>query len=357
MSETLLCENPDKVIKVEKKTNIGKYEFLRAYYPSWNFITKASPRVIVDTHAGTGIVDFYDNGKKCETIYGSAILAILKTITIPNNLSIVLNEKNSKNFNVLKEHIEKIKENGLPIFEEQIKKKEFQTVLGDKKKLIHLKKKPKLKFPDIIDKKIPKNYKKKMVKTKAEIFYYHSSIENRIDEILNTFFVDVEKIDKKGNKKIYNVKGIFLVDPCGAVNWDVIQKIGQKANQMEGIELILNWSSQSIYRNPNAFNNLSKVFGMPKEEVRKNFPENTEIHEYLDVYIKNLEKYWKFVEKVKIPTSLKLKVRKNELKSTYFLLYCTNNDKGISLAKGKMKKIRKSIKQLGYGDIRDYIKK
>lgn len=351
-----MCENPEKVIKVEKKTNIGKYEFLRAYYPSWNLITKASPRVIVDTHAGTGIVDLYKNGKKCETIYGSAILAILRTITISKKLTIILNEKNRKNFDILKEKIDEIKENGLPIFEEYQKKKKFQTVFDDKKP-IPLTKKPKLLFPHIIDQKIPKNYKVIMVKPKAEIIYHHSSIENRIDEILNTYFDDIEKIDKEGNKKIFNIKGIFLVDPCGHVNWEVIQKIGQKANQKEGIELILNWSSQSIYRNPNGLNNLSKFFGIPKEEVLEKFPKGTKIPEYLDAYIKKLEKYWKFVEKVKIPTSLKLKVRKNELKSKYFLLFCTNSEKGKSLAKGKMKKIRKSMKQLGYGNIEDYLEK
>ena len=50
-------EAEKSIIRVGEKTNKAKYEFLRLYYTVWNQITKARPRIIIDTHAGSGLVE------------------------------------------------------------------------------------------------------------------------------------------------------------------------------------------------------------------------------------------------------------------------------------------------------------
>ncbi|MFW9878763.1 MAG: hypothetical protein ACFFG0_37265, partial [Candidatus Thorarchaeota archaeon] len=83
-----------KYIKVGDNTNKSKYEFLRLFYTKWNQITKPSPRVIIDTHAGTGMVRLITkirllNKYYSKLIYGSPLLAILKTLKISNNLKLI----------------------------------------------------------------------------------------------------------------------------------------------------------------------------------------------------------------------------------------------------------------------------
>ncbi len=53
------AENP--IIQVGEKSNKSKYDFLRMYYTKWNQIIKSRPRVIIDTHAGSGIVELLKN--------------------------------------------------------------------------------------------------------------------------------------------------------------------------------------------------------------------------------------------------------------------------------------------------------
>ena len=57
----LMCESFDNIpiIRVGEKTNKAKYDFLRLYYTLWNVITKTRPRIIIDTHAGSGIVELH----------------------------------------------------------------------------------------------------------------------------------------------------------------------------------------------------------------------------------------------------------------------------------------------------------
>ncbi|MHA1677236.1 MAG: hypothetical protein ACTSVK_00200 [Promethearchaeota archaeon] len=93
-----MCENIEKsgLIQVQKKTNIGKYEFLKSYYTSWNRIIHPAPRIIIDTHTGTGAVELTDEYGKSEKIYGSALLAIEKTLLLSNGFKIILVEKKKK---------------------------------------------------------------------------------------------------------------------------------------------------------------------------------------------------------------------------------------------------------------------
>jgi hypothetical protein len=344
-----LCENPNTVIQIEKKTNEGKYEFLRSYYTLWNWITKSSPRVIVDTHAGTGIVEYTDTK---ERIYGSAILAILKTISISKKLTIILTEKSPKNYEILYQNIEDIKNDGISIFEEK-ERVSFQKKLGNSERKKKIKKKLKKIYPDAPNQNCPKGFQEKVIKSNAEIKHFHSSIEEKIDDILNNYFNDVVKIGKDNKEKIYSVKGIFLVDPCGGVDWEIIQKIGLKALEKKGIELILNWSSQSIYRNPTP-KNLSRIFGISVDNQKEVFSPEIKISEYLEIYKTQLGEFWEYIEEVKIPLSTKVKPRKNQVKASYYLLYCTNNKQGISIAKGKMKKIEEGLRSLNYHDISKY---
>jgi hypothetical protein len=119
-------DNVSKLIKVGEKTNKSKYDFLRLFYTKWNQITKPHPRVIIDTHAGTGLVNLTTKNnltkkRYSEEIYGSPLIAIIKTIKISKNLKIILNEANPDNYAYLRKYLDIVENEGLPVFE-KIKK-------------------------------------------------------------------------------------------------------------------------------------------------------------------------------------------------------------------------------------------
>lgn len=354
-----MCENIEKsgLIEVQKKTNTGKYEFLKSYYTSWNGIIHPAPRIIIDTHAGTGAVELTDEFGKSEKIYGSALLAIEKTLLLSKGLKIILVEKKRKNYNILENHINEIRKNGLSIGKYNPPAQKQKKLL--KKRSKKVKRKPKYYFPDSFNYKFPYKYKLFKEKTKAEIELHHAKIEDIIDDIIENTFYEQEIQRKDGKITKFFPKGLFLVDPCGHVDWRVIEKIGklaldEKNNPKEGIELILNLSSMAIFRNPENISLLVKIFGLSKKQIEEKFPLGTSSKQFLEEYIRNLNRFWKNIIEIKVPLSLKFKVRKKEVKESYYLLYCTNNTSGISLAKNKMSKINLQFTNFNYKDLRKF---
>ncbi|MHA1647249.1 MAG: hypothetical protein ACTSVL_06730 [Promethearchaeota archaeon] len=354
-----MCENIEKsgLIQVQKKTNIGKYEFLKAYYTGWNRIIHPSPRILIDTHAGTGAVELTDEFGKSEKIYGSSLLAILKTLRLSKGLKIILVEKKRKNFSILENQINEIRKNGLPIGIYNPPKQKQEKL--NKKRSKKVKRKKEYKFPDSFNYQLPYKYKLFKEKTKAEIELHHAKIEDIIEDIIKNNFCDQEIQSRNGKIKKIFPKGLFLVDPCGAVDWKVIEKIGTLAidenNELkEGIELILNLSSMAMYRNPKNRVLLAKIFGLSEKQIKEKFPQKISFQKLLEEYIKNLSRFWNYIIEIKVPLSLKLKVRKKEVKESYYLLYCTNNPSGISLAKNKISKINFQFTNLNYKDLRKF---
>ncbi|MEJ2249800.1 MAG: hypothetical protein P8Y97_09090, partial [Candidatus Lokiarchaeota archaeon] len=101
-------------------------------------------------------------------IYGSPLLAILKTISISKNLLIIANEKNPKNYKRLIYYIDHYRKNGMPIFvlnSPEIKIKNLKTnrkhklKISKKLKKIIKRKKEKI-YPTSPNEKPPIDYKK-----------------------------------------------------------------------------------------------------------------------------------------------------------------------------------------------------
>lgn len=351
-----MCESVKNIpiIRVGEKTNKGKYDFLRSYYTLWNLITKTRPRVIVDTHAGTGVVELVGkknilNERNNKTIYGSALLAILKTLKISNNLTIILNESNPKHYSNLKNYVDNFKQNGVPIF---IKKKdEFYYKSLETKRKRKLKDKENWEFPESPDEKPSRGFSKIHILSKANIITHPKEIEEIIDEIFQKYLKPVEKRDR-----IIKPIALFLVDPCGSVGWkDVIEKICKRSNKEEGTELILNWSWEAINRNlTTEFKNemLSRIYGTSIEKIEEEFKEINSMDAFLKKYIEQLEKYFKHVIHVGVPRDRKIRPKMSSHKK-YFLLFCTNNESALSLGGSKTKNIKKAMRNY-YLDLNDF---
>jgi len=166
----LTDENP--LIIVGEKTNKSKYDFLRGFYPSWNKIVKTRERVIIDTHAGTGMVELQSSKdilgvQSKRKMYGSPLLAIIKTLTISNRLTIILNEANLDIFSTLKSHLDTFVQEGVPVFrkiESDFKYRSLET-----KRQRRQKKKAKYTFPDFPDCKPESGYETYYLFTKANV--------------------------------------------------------------------------------------------------------------------------------------------------------------------------------------------
>jgi hypothetical protein len=214
----------------------------------WNKIINPRPRIIVDTHAGSGIVNLYHDRdilkkRKLTKIYGSALIALIKTLKLSNNLKIILNEKDPMKFRELEKHVTDFINFGVPIFEEQVDNFAYKAFITKRKR--KLKNKPKIIFPNSPNQKPPLNFRKKRTKIKAKVELFNESIENVIDEI-----IDIELSDSDLKEKKLKPVVLFFVDPCGIVSWnDVISKICKRSTKEEGTELILNWSWEAINRN------------------------------------------------------------------------------------------------------------
>lgn len=353
-----MCQSAEDsgIVQVRVNTDRAKYEFLRSFYTLWNFITKASPRVIIDTHAGSGIVNLHGKkditGKKQEKlIYGSPLLAIIKTVKISKNLKIILNEKNPIVYETLDSIVKEMIQKGVPVFEEIKEPYKYKSMETNRKR--KLKQNISQQFPDIPDAACPTGYKKKQIKTKAEICLYNKDIKDIIDEILESPLQVIE--EKKQFKKPI---ALFLVDPCGMVSWNkIVKKICERANKKQGTDMILNWSWEAIARTMTTENKnsvLSKIYGIPREKISEEFEYINTMEQFLSKYIQQLRQYFEFVELQGVPKERKLKPKLSKF-NKYFLILCTNNPSALSIAGHKKKKIMKSFRN-GYKDIAEYLK-
>lgn len=343
------------LIKVGEKSNKSKYEFLRLFYTKWNQIINPRPRVIIDTHAGTGLVNLNIKRSLTKTnyskkIYGSPLIAIIKTIKLSQNLKIILNESDPYNFAQLDSFLDKVQNEGLPVFEkieDDFRYKSLET--GRKRKLKQNKKK--YIFPEEFNKKLPNGYKKVLIHSKGEIIVHNKKIEDNIQCIINDH---LDKIDEKSNSKPI---ALFFVDPCGIVDWKkVIELICIRSNKREGTEMILNWSWDAINRTlPTKSKNstLSKIYGMPIEKIDKEFKDILTMKDFLEKYLGQLRKYFKHVVDVGVPRDRKLKPKQSEHRK-YFLILCTNNQSGLSLAGYQIEKIGENLRD-GMGDMNTFI--
>ncbi len=340
-------------IRVKEKTNKAKYEFLRRFYTIWNQITKTRSRVIIDTHAGSGLVELEKNRNlynknERQLIYGSPLIAILKTLKISKNLKIILNEGNNTRYSLLKECINEFKEQGIPIFKKIDDELYFKSLETKRKK--KLKKKPDYKFPETPNAKCPSGYQEIRENTNAEIIIYNEKIENIIDQILHDHLGDsLEEL-----KPI----ALFLVDPCGVVGWnDVIKKICNRSNKNQGTEVILNWSWDAINRNLNNDSKnkvLSTIYGIEEDTICKEFNGFTQMNEFLDKYIAQLKKYFKYVIHVGVEKDRLLKPKRSDYKK-YVLILCTNNQSALSLGGYNVRMIKKKMRD-GHLDIEKFAK-
>ncbi len=352
-----MCESFDNIpiIRVREKTNKAKYEFLRLYYTTWNMITKTRPRVIIDTHAGSGIAELHRqkdilNKKSVKRIYGSPLIAILKTLQISSNLTIILNEANKTRFHELEKILNRFKQDGIPIFKRR--KEDFYYKSLKTKRKRKLKQKNLYLYPESPEERPPLGYVKNLKFTKANIQLYYKKIESVIDEIFQNYLTPVEV-----NNKIFNPIALFLVDPCGMVEWnEIIKKICMRSQKKEGTELILNWSWEAINRNLNTENKnsiLSKIYGIPLKDVEIEFKNIIHMEQFLEKYIDQLKQYFLHVNKVGVPKDRKLKPRQSTYRK-YFLLYCTNNKSGLSLAGYKTEKIKRQLRD-NFEELTTYI--
>ena len=176
----------DVLIIVKEKTNRIKYEYLRAYYTLWNSITFPEYRVIVDCYAGTGHVIYEKRNGSQKKIYGSPLLAILKTIEKSSNLSKIINEMEISRFNYLQNVINDVLKNGIPIFVENIPQKTFFHPITNMVKKIRLpNRKPRKIYPDEVNQKLPRGFIEKKKKTKTNIVMKNINAKDLLEEVFN----------------------------------------------------------------------------------------------------------------------------------------------------------------------------
>jgi hypothetical protein len=340
-----MCETIENAIVIEDKTNKGKYEFLKFYYAKWNSIVKTHPRVIIDTHAGTGAVNYQQSDGTTELIYGSPLIALLKTVTISQNLKLILSEADNTNYDILCQYISKFQNDGIPILETTPKKmRQLNLRTKRTRKVVES---PKRIYPDRFNFNIPPGYELKQIKSHAEIFTIHDKIENTLDGIIEKYVKNFSIQKADGTIQDFKPKVIFFVDPCASIEWDLISKIGnlcidESGEKIEGVEMILNWSTMAIYRNPDNWNLKSKIYGMSELDLRNKISDEPSLDDQLHFYKEKLGQYWNCVEEVGIPLTGHPKIKKKSTPA-YHLLYCTNNKSGKSLAQNKMNKLKEDL--------------
>ncbi|MHA1252713.1 MAG: three-Cys-motif partner protein TcmP [Candidatus Helarchaeota archaeon] len=328
-----MCESPSNLIEIKDKTDEFKYNFLKNYIPLWNSIICGRGRryrAIVETHAGTGYVIL--RGKK---IYGSSLIFLEKTALKQEALDFHFIEKEKKHYKQLKASIEDIIKKGF--FFQGIKE---EKLIGDIKDGIPIAKsvwkyRPTTKYPK-----------------KNQIFLYNKDCKEAIQEILN---------------KIENRPTFFFIDPCGKLDWSLIEyiinkrllnkngkvKLNEKGEKFQGTELFINFSWEAILRNnSNKFSDDRRnrffldVFGMTLSEIEQErkkiinkFKQEQiryyEYNIYLEIFMNKLRNFFKFVSNVDIPG---LKSIKNPI---YCLIFCTNNESAENLFKNIEAKLNK----------------
>ncbi len=357
-----MCYNPAKNvtednISVKENTVKAKYEFLKAYYTKWNQIIHPAPRVIVDTHAGSGIVMLEAQKNPLgerpgEEIYGSPLLALLKTIQLSSGLTIHLNEPYL--FERLRSNLEPYLDAGLPLFQRKKESLEYRSL--ETRRLRKQRPKPEFRYPDKINRRLPRGYEQIWKKSDATIKFTGKEIQDNIGEILDEYARE-QNVTTGGEEKIFQPKILFFVDPCGIVDWSVIQAIGERAQGEEGIELILNWSWEAIVRNRKHNQRekiLGRIYGFTPEEVIEHFSGKLRFDTCFNLYKEKLNQFWQYIEEAGVPRERKTKPKMSSHKK-YFLFHCTNNKSGSSLAGGQVKKVKENIR--GYDDITKILKK
>ncbi len=309
------------LIKIQKKTDEFKYEFLRRYIPMWNKIICGKRRVyraIIDTHAGTG----YVNLNNTET-YGSSLLFLKQTALIQEALDFYFIEQKKSNYIALKNSIQDVAKKGF-YFSGEGK--------GYSDKVIY-----KEGLPIII--KTPKYKPVTKYPNQKNIHIYNGDSNIIIKDILPL---------------IEGRPCFFFIDPCGKCSWDLIFKIissrliedtgeiriDDNGEKIQGTELLINWSWEAISRNKNIDTSRKRFFkemyGL--EYVRlmnlikkknTNFKKSrirySEYNVYLEIYMEQLRIYFKHVYAISI---LGIKSSQNPV---YCLIFCSNNKSAKNL--------------------------
>ena len=331
-------------IRVGENSYNSKYEFLKLFYTKWNQITKPSPRLIVDTHAGTGLVILKKkypllNTSENQLIYGSPLIAILKTLKLSTNLKIILNEVDNRRFILLERCIKAANNKGLPIFEKINQDFNYKSIQTNRKRKKKVKKE--FKYPESFNSDVPRGYKRVWEKSNALVELNNKKIEKVIDVIFDNH------LKFNDNKNELKPKALFLVDPCGVVSWKkVIEKICLRSNKKEGTDLILNWSWDAINRNLSTISKkdvLSEIYGIPLDKIETEFENIHTMSEFFLKYKNQLKKYFEYVVEVGVPRDRKTKPKQSTHKK-YYLVLCTNNRSALSLAGYQIRKIKDKLR-------------
>ncbi|MFW9970050.1 MAG: three-Cys-motif partner protein TcmP [Candidatus Odinarchaeota archaeon] len=309
----------DDLIKIQYKTDEFKYEFLRKYIPIWNSIIcgkSRTYRAIVETHAGTGYVTLGDKKK-----YGSSLILLQKTALKQEAMDFHFIEKDDKNFQELSWSINEIIKKGFYFPGD----KKGKNLVGEIRNGIPIMKEipkypPSTRFPD-----------------KDHIFLYNKLCIEAIKEVL---------------KKVEGRPTFFFIDPCGKLEWELVDyiirnrlidengnnRLDEDGEFFQGTELFINFSWEAILRNKSEkFNEerrdlfFKEMYGMNLHEIdielkniKKKFKlENKRCSEYqlyLEIFMSKLKRNFKFVSKLDVPG---IKSIKNPI---YCLIFCTNNN-------------------------------
>ncbi len=325
-----MCERfeDNSLISIEEKTKEFKYEFLSSYITKWNAIVGRYRinRAIIDTHAGTGKVLL--NNK--EEIYGSSLLFLKKTALLQDKLFFYFLEQDKKNYNSLNNHINKVCNEGFRFpskYTTRLVRVEKNGLFFEKKKK-NIKYEAKTIYPDL-----------------RKINIINGNCVNLIEKIL---------------KEIIAFPSFFFIDPCGALEWDLLKKIINSRLDKpykEGTDLFINFSWQAILRNKSEKfpekqrnNFFKKIFNIDLNEVnykikiiekkkKKLGKRYTEYDLYLELFKNKLEKYFSFVSQLDIPGIWTLD------NPVYSLIFCTNNESAKSLYESIEKRLTKTKKE------------
>lgn len=328
------------LIRIEEKTKEFKYEFLSAYIPMWNKIIcgrRRRKRAIIDTHAGTGKVLLKDS-----EINGSSLIFLEKTALKQEALNFYFIEKDPDNWRALNRNVKEVCEHG--IF-----------------------------FPAIYKKKSKGFQKDGLIFEKKPILYQMRTVYPEKEDI-HVLKGDCVKKILHVLKEIKDIPAFFFIDPCGKLEWELIQKIinkrllDEKGNviidknnkKFQGTELFINFSWEAISRtntpkkDKNIRNKFFKcMFGMTlndverqktkvKKEMIRTHTRYSEYDLYLEIYKNILKKYFDFVKEL---TIIGLKSEKNPV---YAMIFCTNNDSAKKLFENKEAELNKLKKQYLY---------
>jgi len=314
----------DDLIKIQHKTDEFKYEFLRKYIPLWNSIICGKSRryrAIVESHAGTGYVTL-GNEKK----HGSSLIFLEKTALKQEAMDFHFIEMNENNFRELSSSIDDITNKGF-YFAGDTKGKDLIS---------------EMKNGIPIAKEVPKYPPTTKVPNKEHIFLYNENCVKAIKKVLK------------------NVEGrptFFFIDPCGKLEWELLEiiiknrliaengnvRLDDQGELFQGTELLINFSWEAILRNKSAKFDAKRrniffqeMYGMNLNEInielvnikKKFIAEHRRHYEfqlYLEIFMTKLRKYFNFVSKLDVPG---IKSIRNPI---YCLIFCTNNDSAKNL--------------------------